>query len=151
MDPHIGAIYGDSINLERANAICERLAEKGFCSTNWVAGIGSYTYQYTTRDTFGFAQKATFAEIEINDVLCGIEVFKDPKTDDGTKKSARGRLRVDIDENGKIYLKDQCTSEEEAGGLLTTVFYNSNLVRETNLQKIRELIKHPETLATIAA
>lgn len=146
LDPHIGAIYGDSINLERANAICERLAEKGFGSTNWVAGIGSYTYQYTTRDTFGFAQKATFAEIEINDVLHGIEVFKDPKTDDGTKKSARGRLRVDFDETGKIFLKDQCTSEEEAGGLLTTVFYNSNLVKKTDLQTIRRLIKEPELL-----
>lgn len=146
LDSHIGAIYGDSINLERAEAICQRLADKGFGSTNWIAGIGSYTYQYVTRDTFGFAQKATFAEIEIDDFMYGIEVFKDPITDDGTKKSARGRLRVDQNEQGKIYLKDQCTAEEEAGGLLNTVFYNGNLTNKTNLQKIRNLIKHPELL-----
>src|SRR5690606_13888325 len=30
LDPHIGAIYGDSITLERAKAICERLKAKGF-------------------------------------------------------------------------------------------------------------------------
>ena len=54
LDPHIGAIYGDSITLERADEICRRLEAKGFASTNVVLGIGSFTYQYNTRDTFGF-------------------------------------------------------------------------------------------------
>lgn len=54
LDSHIGVIYGDSITLERANEICRRLEEKGFASTNVVLGIGSFTYQYNTRDTFGF-------------------------------------------------------------------------------------------------
>ena len=40
LDSHIGAIYGDSITLERAHAICERLKAKGFASTNVVLGIG---------------------------------------------------------------------------------------------------------------
>lgn len=40
LDPHIGAIYGDSITLERAEEICERLMAKGFASTNIVLGIG---------------------------------------------------------------------------------------------------------------
>ena len=53
LDSHIGAIYGDSITMERATAICERLKAKGFASTNIIFGIGSYTYQYNTRDTFG--------------------------------------------------------------------------------------------------
>ena len=53
LDPHIGAIYGDSITLERAEQICERLKAKGFASTNIVIGVGSYSYQFNTRDTFG--------------------------------------------------------------------------------------------------
>lgn len=53
LDSHIGAIYGDSITLDRAQQICERLKTKGFASTNIILGIGSYTYQYNTRDTFG--------------------------------------------------------------------------------------------------
>ena len=53
LDPHIGAIYGDSITLDRCEEICARLAAKGFASTNVVFGIGSYTYQFNTRDTFG--------------------------------------------------------------------------------------------------
>ncbi len=59
LDSHIGAIYGDSITRERAIDICERLKAKGFASTNIVLGIGSYTYQYNTRDTFGLNEKAS--------------------------------------------------------------------------------------------
>lgn len=55
LDPHIGAIYGDSITLERQEAIFKRLAAKGFASTNIVLGIGSFTYGYNTRDTFGLS------------------------------------------------------------------------------------------------
>lgn len=54
LDSHIGAIYGDSITIDRAQEICERLASKGFASTNIVLGVGSFTYQYNTRDSFGF-------------------------------------------------------------------------------------------------
>jgi nicotinamide phosphoribosyltransferase len=39
IDSHIGAIYGDSINYERAKRIFERLEDKGFASTNVVLGI----------------------------------------------------------------------------------------------------------------
>lgn len=40
LDPHIGAIYGDSITIDRADEICRRLESKGFASTNVVLGIG---------------------------------------------------------------------------------------------------------------
>ena len=73
LDPHIGAIYGDSITLQRAEDICNRLEKKGFASTNVVLGIGSYTYQYNTRDTFGFAMKATYGEVAGE----GREIFKE--------------------------------------------------------------------------
>jgi nicotinamide phosphoribosyltransferase len=140
LNQKIGCIYGDSITVERATNICERLKAKNFASTNWVAGIGSYTYQYVTRDTFGMAQKATYAEVEIENEIVGIEIFKDPITDDGTKKSAKGLLAVLRNEEGKLYLKDQATWEEEATGELKTVFLNGVLVKETTLEEIRERI-----------
>ena len=99
LDSHIGAIYGDSITLERATQICERLKLKGFASTNVVLGIGSFTYQYNTRDTFGFAMKATYGEVDGN----GREIYKDPITDDGTKKSAKGLMKIEL-ENGRIQI-----------------------------------------------
>jgi len=135
--PQIGAIYGDSINLERAVQICERLKSKGFASTNVVLGIGSFTYQYNTRDTFGFAMKATYGEVNGE----GREIFKDPVTDDGTKKSAKGLLQIFKDENGEFQLKDQCTWEEEQGGELKEVFRDGKLLINQTLAEIRERLK----------
>lgn len=149
LNPHIGAIYGDSITPERAEQIFERLKAKGFASTNIVLGIGSYTYQYNTRDTFGFAMKATYGEITHGNnnpaegpvtghgYVEAREIFKDPITDDGTKKSAKGLLQV-YKEDGKLRLKDQCTKEEEKLGLLETVFKNGVLVKTTTLEEIRK-------------
>ncbi len=56
-----------------------------------VFGIGSYTYQHVTRDSFGTAIKATFGVVGGEDRV----LFKAPKTDNGTKNSARGLLRVE--------------------------------------------------------
>lgn len=149
LDPHIGAIYGDSITRERAIQICERLKAKGFASTNVVLGIGSYTYQYNTRDTFGFAMKATYGEItslkmDARAAVESREIFKDPITDDGTKKSAKGLLCVVLDDSTGVdipKLHDQCTWEEEKQGLLTTVFKDGKLVKETTLDEIRNRLQ----------
>lgn len=139
LDPHIGAIYGDSITLERAAEICDRLKAKGFASTNIVLGVGSYTYQYNTRDTFGFAMKATYGELtkvvgdgvkEVWEEVETREIYKDPITDDGTKKSAKGLIMVSKDEKGNFILRDRCNWIQESGGELKTVFLNGVITRE---------------------
>lgn len=134
LDTHVGAIYGDSITLERAEEICRRLKLKGFAS-NVVLGIGSYTYQYNTRDTFGFAMKATYGEVNHEP----LEIWKDPITDNGTKKSAKGLLYVGKKEN-KYYLEEQVDSNKEQGGWLMTVFNNGKLIKDYTLQEIRDNI-----------
>ena len=103
LDSHVGLIYGDSITLERCRAICERLKQKGFSSGNVVFGVGSYTYQMITRDTFGMAMKATYCEVNGE----GREIFKDPITDDGIKKSAVGLLGVFKRQDGSLWLIDK--------------------------------------------
>lgn len=134
LDSHIGAIYGDSITRERAVEICERLKAKGFASTNVVLGIGSYTYQYNTRDTFGFAMKATYGEVKGE----GREIFKDPITDDGTKKSLKGRLLVTKSVEKGLMVVDQIKSWEQCeNGELTTVFKDGKLMKEVTLDEIR--------------
>lgn len=135
LDEHVGLIYGDSITLERADQILNRLKAKAFASSNVVFGIGSYTYQYVTRDSYGFAMKATYAEVNGE----GSELFKDPITDNGTKKSAKGLLRVEF-EDGKFVLYDQQTKEQEAQGCLQTVFKDGKLVKETSIEEIRNLV-----------
>lgn len=132
LDGHIGAIYGDSINLERAEAICEGLKQKGFAS-QVVFGIGSYTYQYNTRDSFGMAMKATYVEVNGE----GREIFKNPVTDDGTKQSATGLLQVKK-VNDKYVLVDKVNKESEEKSELKTVYKNGKLVREYSLSEIRK-------------
>jgi nicotinamide phosphoribosyltransferase len=134
LDAHIGAIYGDSINIERATRICDGLMAKGF-ATQVVFGIGSYTYQYNTRDTFGTAMKATYVVIDGE----GQEIFKDPVTDDGIKRSATGLLQVKK-ENGRFVLYDKVTWEQEQKSELKTVFKDGKLVKEFSLAEIRALL-----------
>jgi len=145
LNPKIGLIYGDSINYDKAKNIITRLVEQKFASTNVVFGFGSFTYQYVTRDTFGIACKAT--SCVINDQV--ISIFKDPKTNknkradghSGFKKSAKGLLCVRKDTNGKYYLVEDVTQEEEAlGNELQTVFRNGEIQNETTLAEIRERI-----------
>ena len=132
LNDKIGAIYGDSITIDRADEICKRLASKGFASTNIVLGVGSFTYQYNTRDTFGFAMKATYVEVNGE----GREIFKNPITDDGTKKSATGLLRVAGDETCML-LEDRCTWENEATGKLQIIYQNGRFENQTTLTEIR--------------
>ncbi len=139
LDQHIGLIYGDGITLERQEQILEGLKLKGFCSYNVVLGLGSFTYEYVTRDTFGFAMKATYGEINGE----GRAIFKDPKTDDGTKKSAKGLIAVHKNKaTGKLEYKDECTWQEEAEGELKTVFKDGKLLVDDSLQTIRDRIKN---------
>ncbi|MFA1509900.1 nicotinate phosphoribosyltransferase [Priestia aryabhattai] len=135
LDSHIGAIYGDSITLERARTIVERLEAKGFASINIVLGIGSYTFQYNTRDTLGFAMKATYSVVNGEEKL----LFKDPKTDDGTKRSQRGRVHVSR-VNGEIKFVDGLTKNTvvKTPDLLQTVFKDGQLLRDESLQEIRQ-------------
>ncbi len=133
LDSHIGVIYGDGISPARQDSILKGLAEKGYASANIVLGMGSYTYQYVTRDTDGWAMKATAGVTRSRGV---VEIFKDPITDDGGKRSARGYLRVD-NVDGKYVLRQQVSREEAEGGCLEPVFYNGKLLRDESLATIR--------------
>ena len=136
LDPHINLIYGDSITPERAEAICAGVAAKGFVPKN-VFGIGSYTYQYNTRDTFGFAMKATAGEID-GELR---EIFKDPKTDDGTKRSARGLLAVFENSAGELVLEEQTTWERVRNCAFEPVFRDGELLRDETLADIRDRLR----------
>ncbi len=136
LNPCIGAIYGDSITIDRANEICKRLEAKGFASTNVVLGVGSFTYQYNTRDTFGFAMKATYVEVNGE----GREIFKDPITDDGTKKSATGLLRVTTGEDG-YKLVDMQTWDGEYHSALEVIYADGDFFNQTTLEEIRSRVE----------
>lgn len=131
LNPKVGLIYGDSITMITANAILERMEQMKFASSNIVFGIGSYAYNYHTRDTLGYAIKAT-ASIKSDGTL--IPLQKTVKTDTG-KKSAKGLLCVD--EN--LELIEDCTIEQEQEGMLKLIFEDSYCVsNEIDFDKIRQ-------------
>jgi nicotinamide phosphoribosyltransferase len=139
LDPHIGAIYGDSITLDRQIEIYERLAAKGFASTNIVLGVGSFTYQMNTRDTLGFAAKGAWFEVDYDGEKIGFDIFKDPATDTGkTKKSLKGLIMVD--ENFQVHT--QCTFEQEDTGILQTIYEDGKFFNQTTLTEIRNRIEN---------
>jgi nicotinamide phosphoribosyltransferase len=135
LDPHVGLIYGDSITPDRAYRILEGLRAKGYAADNVVFGVGSFTYVYNTRDTLGFAMKATSVVIDGERRA----IFKDPKTDNGTKKSARGLLKV-ISVDGELKLL-QDVSEYDAfyssDNELKLVMLDGKLTKGTSLAEIR--------------
>ena len=159
LDPHIKAIYGDSITPQRCEKIYHILQENGFAISNVALGVGSFsmmcleTYDHVdwgyqmshpaaptpkpnynpyTRDTFGIAIKATYAEdAEGNPIM----IFKQPK-DCNWKKSQKGCCVVDAD--GQDYLDGRTWSEATYyDNLLKPVFTDGEFVKEFTLDEVR--------------
>ena len=142
LDSHIGCIYGDAITLERAEQICQRLESKGFAASNVVFGIGSYTYNMNTRDTFGFALKTTYGVVNGKELL----LYKDPITDDGTKKSQKGMVAVGHEVDGSIIYFDKLNKKEKKkwakGDMLQPVFEDGKLLKDWTLEEIRQTVRN---------
>ena len=67
------------------------------------------------------------------------EIFKDPITDDGVKKSAKGLIKVDL-VNNEYVLVDQVTPKEEEGGELQVIYKNGKFVNQVTLKEIRNRV-----------
>jgi nicotinamide phosphoribosyltransferase len=161
LDPHIRCIYGDGITHERAQAIYTRLATKGFASNNVALGIGAFTMQYNTRDTFGFALKMTHATtVNGEDVF----IYKDPITDQNSEKKSHKGLCLVADTFHTYVLNDQidCTRhrlsvrdqltkqqlEEEAGIDLYQMYYHPKPTAP-GVDKPTDALQPPVTLNQI--
>lgn len=146
LDPHIKAIYGDSITPQRAEQIYHILVENGFACNNVSLGVGSFSMQCLeqdgwfnpfTRDTFGIAVKATYGEINGEPLM----IYKNPKTDtDHFKKSQHGICRVFKKNFGEIAYEDgydKNTFPDDQENILEVVFRDGKMVKEYSLRDIR--------------
>ena len=103
-------------------------------------GIGSFSFQYTTRDTFGFALKTTYSIVGREERF----LFKNPITDSGVKKSQRGKVAV-VNNEGNVTYIDGLSWEQErdmTNNMLETVFFNGYLMKEYDLNEIRNRVNH---------
>ena len=147
LDPHVKAIYGDSITPQRCEQIYQILIANGFACNNVALGVGSFSMMCLeednmlkpfTRDTYSIAIKATYGECNGEPIM----IFKDPKTDrdtgKGFKKSQRGLCYV-YEEDGEIKFKDGYTSADiPDGNMLEPVFENGKFVKEYTLNDVRQ-------------
>ncbi|MBQ7774429.1 MAG: nicotinate phosphoribosyltransferase [Lachnospiraceae bacterium] len=144
LDPHVKAIYGDSITIQRCEEIYRILEENGFACSNVALGVGSFSMQCIeedgilkpfTRDTFSSCIKATYCEIADKPY----PIFKNPK-DGGFKKSQKGCCVVVKDATGSYTYQDGFTWEEaceDTNNELVTIFKDGVLLKEQGLQEIR--------------
>lgn len=143
LDPHVKAIYGDSITVQRCEEIYQILMDNGFACSNVALGVGSFSFQCLeedsilkpfTRDTFSSCIKATYCEINDKPTF----IFKDPK-EGGFKTSQKGCCLV-YEDNGVIKYKDQLTFDQahrEESNMLETIFKDGKMIKEQSLGEIR--------------
>ncbi len=150
LNPHVKAIYGDSMTPSRVEEAYSRLAAQGYAINNVVFGVGSFSFMCLedaaarmspyTRDTFGYAIKATYGEDANGDPVM---IYKQPKAL-SWKKSPKGCIIVAPD--GQSYT-DGHTFEEAHGegveNLLELVFKDGKMIKETSLKEIRDRM-YPE-------
>ena len=150
LNPHVKAIYGDSITPQRCREIYSILEEKGFAISNVSLGVGSFSmecletigengekqYNPYTRDTFGIAVKATYAEDSDGNPIM---IFKNPKTDSGHfKKSQRGCCRVFKTEDGFSYEDGLTWAEAQENNELQTVFKDGQFTKRYTISDVRK-------------
>lgn len=161
LDPHVKAIYGDSITVQRCQEIYEILKNAGFACSNVALGVGSFSMQCIeeydrvhdavdggwiyantlkpfTRDTFSSCIKATYCEIDGKPV----PIFKNPK-DGGFKKSQKGCCIVTRGDDGELHYTDGHTwseAHDTFANLLTTVFKDGKMTKEQSLEDIRRIL-----------
>ena len=151
LDPHVKAIYGDSITVQRCEAVYRILEENGFACSNVALGVGSFSMQCIeedgvlkpfTRDTFSSCIKATYCEIEGKPY----PIFKNPK-DGGFKKSQKGCCAVFKDDKGELSYKDEYAWEEvcrNPKNELISVFKDGKLTVSQTLAEIRAVLHKGE-------
>lgn len=137
LPPQIRMIYGDAITAELTEAICSWCLAEKFSIENLAFGIGAYTYQYVTRDTRGYAIKATDA---IFDDLGEVHLYKAPKTDPG-KSSPRGCVAVIPDGLSSYKMVDNLSFSDIGSypnDILTLKFFNGEVFHDESIYEIRD-------------
>lgn len=144
LDPHVKAIYGDSITVQRCEEIYKILMEHGFACSNVALGVGSFSFQCIeedgvlkpfTRDTFSSCIKATYCEIDGKP----FPIFKNPK-DGGFKKSQKGCCVVYRDNDNELCYKDEFVWDEaysDLRNMLVPVFKDGVMTKEFTLDEVR--------------
>lgn len=144
LNPHVKAIYGDSITPQRCEQIYQILKDNRFAACNVALGVGSFSmhameidgnlYPFT-RDTFQVKIAPQYMETRNGH---NYSIFKEPKGCD-FKKSYKGCCVVYLNEHGHYSCLDGLTwgATNSKLNLLQPIFKDGKLLKEINLYEIR--------------
>ncbi len=129
---NVRLIQGDGINEHTIANILGILEVYGYSTENIAFGSGGALAQQLDRDTLKFAMKCS--AIKINNTW--VDVFKDPKTDQG-KKSKKGRLTTVLENNEykAVKLDDLKDTKNDCMNL---IYENGKLISEINFTEVRQ-------------
>ena len=88
---------------------------------------------------YDFTSRCTKGRCDCEKQIEGREIFKDPITGDGTKKSARGLLQV-FEESSTYELRDSQNWINEGHGALGTIFKDGKFTNLVTYDEIRARI-----------
>lgn len=122
-------IQGDGIDVDSLQEIIDAIVDAGYSIDNVAFGSGGGLLQKHNRDTFRFAQKCSY--IEVNGK--GRDVRKMPKTD-MSKASKGGKLKLVLRDSVYVTIQDD-GKNFEVNQLQTVYFHNTKFGHKTPLVK----------------
>lgn len=134
----VRVIQGDGITMESLPEIVEFITGAGYSIDNIAFGMGGGLLAKHDRDTFRFAQKCSYIEID----GVGSEVRKIPKTD-MTKASKGGKLKLVLEDGEYITVKND-GKDGRIDQLQVVYYFNAKyghtepLFNKTTFQEIRQ-------------
>lgn len=134
----VRVIQGDGITMESLPDLVQFITGAGYSIDNVAFGMGGGLLAKHDRDTFRFAQKCSYIEID----GVGSEVRKIPKTD-MTKASKGGKLKLVLEDGEYITVKDD-GKDGRVDQLQVVYYFNAKyghtepLFNKTTFQEIRQ-------------
>ncbi len=127
----VGVLWGDGIDRQGINDICQKVEEAGFSVESLVFGMGGGLLQKINRDTNRFAFKCSARE---DSEGVWHDIYKKPL--DESKASKRGKLKLVNTENGYKTVKTgtYCLYPDQ----LQTVFKNGYMTKEYSFADVRK-------------
>lgn len=128
----VRVIQGDGVSLESLPGIMDAMMRRGLAIGNIAFGMGGGLLQAVTRDDFGYAMKTNALYVNGN----WRDVFKDPKTANGTKTSKKGRQGAILTEEGLVARRVETIPAGHDA--LETVFENGEIKVVHTFDQVRE-------------
>lgn len=128
----VRVIQGDGVDKDSITEIMDAMMDRGLAIGNIAFGMGGGLLQKVNRDSFGYAMKASAIWRD----GAWHDVFKDPKTANGTKTSKRGVQGAMKTDSGAFVARPAANIPPGADAL-RPVFRDGEILRFSSFEDIR--------------